>query len=115
MIMEIKLLKKPEYAIIEMIGQFWEPKDIIMFEDALEKCIQEGIPVIAADFTRVSFLSSQALGKLVRAYSKMNKAGGHFVLLNPVGSIKETLGIAGITEFMKILDTKEQVAAFAAK
>jgi anti-anti-sigma factor len=111
--MEVKKSNAATHCIIEMIGQFWEQKDFKLFDDSLEDCRKRGRFVVGADMSRVTFLSSQALGRLARAYSTLNKAGGHFVVINPVRSIRETLNISGIDQFMKIFETREEFEIFA--
>ena len=94
------------------MGQFWEHKDVVEFDNTITRMMLMGYKVIAADFSRISFISSQALGRMVNAYSKMKESGGYFILVNPVGSVKETIGIAGFADFMKICPAREQLDAF---
>jgi anti-anti-sigma factor len=112
--MEIKISLTERYVIMEMIGQFWEHKDFVSYEDTVAQFVKSGRTMLVADFSRISFISSQALGRLVRTYSKTKEDGKSFVLLNPTGSVKETLDIAGFNEFLAIFNSKEDLDAFSA-
>jgi anti-anti-sigma factor len=110
--MEIKTVKAEKYGLIEMIGQFWESKDVESFDEAVTQFRVLGLSNVVADFTRISFISSQALGTIVRAYSNIKEAGGHFILLGPLGSVKETIQIAGFAQFMPICPSRDKLDSF---
>ncbi len=109
--MELKASQTESYGLVELIGQFWEHKDFQVFEEAIAGFVAAGLKTAVLDMSRLSFISSQGLGRLVRAYSHMNRAGGGVVLLCPVGSVRETIEIAGFAEFLKICTSSDELDA----
>ncbi|MBD3391210.1 MAG: STAS domain-containing protein [Chitinivibrionales bacterium] len=108
--MEFKLSLTGSFGKIEMIGQFWEHGDFAAFEKAIEDCLGQGLTIAVVDLSRLTFVSSQGLGRLVRAYSKMREAGGELALLSPLGSVRETIEIAGFADFMNIYNSEAELA-----
>lgn len=110
--MEIKYSRHPDYCFLALIGQFWEQKDFTAFDASVELSGASGVCFLAADISRVSFLSSQALGRLVRVYSRWKEAGKQFVLIGPSGSVKETLSLAQFDVFMTIFGSPADFETF---
>ena len=75
--MEMNVLQPDEgRGTIQMIGQFWERKDFILFREQVEGLLDKGVSQIVIDLSRVSFISSQGLGLLVQVFSEVKKRGG---------------------------------------
>jgi anti-anti-sigma factor len=110
--MEFKQSYSEYFGCIEIIGQFWEHKDFSVFEDSISSFIEHGWKVVVLDMTRLSFVSSQGLGRIVKAYSQLHEAQGQLILLNPSGSVRETVEISGFLEFMKMFNTVEEIKAY---
>jgi len=109
-LVEIKLKKTKSYVVMKLIGQFWEPKDVADFEKAFADLASQNNRIIVADMSRLSFISSHGLGLLVKSYSQMLALNGHFILLGPKGSVRETIGIAGFIEFIKIANSADELS-----
>ncbi len=101
--MQITLLdENSESVTIGMSGQYWETSDLIKFETYVQNSIEKGIGIVKIDLSRVSFVSSQALGLLVSAYRDLRKVDGKLVLVKPQGTVKEMIEIAGLDEIMEV-------------
>jgi len=101
--MQISILEQgSDLIVIGMSGQYWETADLIKFETYIHKSIDKGIVTIKIDLSRVSFLSSQALGLFVSAFRELGKVEGKLILINPQGTVKEMIEIAGLDEIMDI-------------
>jgi anti-anti-sigma factor len=94
-------------VIIGMSGQYWETSDLIKFENYVQNSIENGRKCVKIDLSRVSFISSQALGLLVSAYRDIKKVDGRLVLLKPQGTVKEMIEIAGLDEIMEVEELEQ--------
>jgi len=87
---------------INMSGQYWEASDLIKFESYIHEWIDKGAKVIKVDLSRVTFVSSQALGLLVAAFRDIRQVDGKLILVGSQGTVREMIEIAGLDELMEI-------------
>lgn len=107
--MDLKIISNDKFGVIQMIGQFWEHKDFAPFDEEIENFVNKGLKEIVLDMARLSFISSQGLGLLVKAFSKMKDMNGRLILLRPSGTVRDEIEIAGFSSFMTIIDSKKEV------
>ncbi len=70
---------------------------------------------IVVDLANVSFLASIGIRTLLLGAKSVQRRGGSFVLLNPVGEVERVLEVTGVTDLMPIYhDSKAAVAAASA-
>jgi anti-anti-sigma factor len=98
-------------ATIHMVGQFWEHADFVQFREKVNELIEKNMNYIFVDLSRVSFLSSQALGLFISIYAEVNKQDGNFILYKPMGCVKEIIEISGLDLSLKILHTEKEMNA----
>jgi anti-anti-sigma factor len=99
-------------AVIHLTGQFWEDKDFTLFSGKVRDLLDIGITLFITDLSRVSFISSQALGLFISLHKEIHETGGRFVLYQPAGCVKEVIEISGVAKAMKIVYSEEEIAAF---
>lgn len=71
------------------------------FKDALDGVLESDPQRLLLDFSEVNFCNSQGFGDMLRAYTRMLKAGGRFGLISPTPEIRKVLEI---TKFARIID-----------
>src|ERR1700761_4755349 len=70
---------------------------------------------IVVDLANVSFLASIGIRTLLLGAKSVQRRGGRFVLLNPVGEVERVLEVTGVTDLMPIYrDSAAAVAAASA-
>jgi anti-anti-sigma factor len=107
--MDVKTAGHTGYAIMTLIGQFWEHKDFTLFESTLTELDNGSVSAVVVDLSRLTFVSSQGLGRIVSAYVRMRDANRQLILLRPMGSVRETIDLAGFGDVMKICNTTEEL------
>lgn len=66
---------------------------------------------VIVDLASVSFLASIGIRTLLLGAKAMQRRGGTFVLLNPVGEVKKVLEVTGVTDLMPIYDNGDEALA----
>jgi anti-anti-sigma factor len=112
--MDLKISSDERRGAVQMIGQFWEQKDLIMFQEKIDELIGKGHKWIVVDMSRLSYISSQGLGLVVKMFSKMKDAEGQLILLSPLGNVKDVIELAGFRSFMKIFEAEKEMEQFLA-
>jgi anti-anti-sigma factor len=112
--MELKISSDDHIGTVQMIGQFWEQKDLIVFQEKIDDMILKGHKWIVVDMSRLSYISSQGLGLVVKMFSKMRDIEGQLILLSPLGNVKDVIELAGFRSFMKIFESDKEMQKFLA-
>jgi anti-anti-sigma factor len=110
--MELKISSEQTVGTVQMIGQFWEQKDLTVFQESIDSMIQKGYKWIVVDMSRLSYISSQGLGLVVKMFSKTRDTEGQLLLLSPLGNVKDVIDLAGFRSFMKIFETEKECKLF---
>lgn len=112
--MEMNVLQPGESrGTIQMIGQFWERKDFILFREQVDGLLDKGVSQIVVDLSRVSFISSQGLGLLVQVFSEVKKHNGDLLLFKPKGCVNEVIEISGLDMSMKIIYSEKELEQYS--
>jgi|GEM_PF-879268 anti-anti-sigma factor len=91
---------------ISLIGQLWQKEELSALSDAIDSCIHQQQNIVVLDLQRLSFISNQGLGLLVRIHSTLEAAGGNLILNCNNSDILELFRISGFGEFMKIVNNQ---------
>jgi anti-sigma B factor antagonist len=68
--------------------------------DCLAQDAIQGSPAVRMDLTDVTFVDSTAIGILVSACKRVISSGGTFTTIGATGSVRRTLEISGVVEFL---------------
>jgi len=68
---------------------------------------------IVVDLANVSFLASIGIRTLLLGAKLVQRRGGSFVLLNPIGEVERVLEVTGVTDLMPIYRDSEAAVAAA--
>jgi len=107
--MEIVIETGKQKLTIRLIGQLWEQDDLKALTGTIDESFRTTMPVIILDLSRLTFISSQGLGTIVKEFVKANQAGKKLFLYGPGANVSEMLEIAGFELFMKILRSEEDL------
>ncbi len=103
------------HGTIQMIGQFWERKDFVLFHEQVQALLEKGVVRIIVDLSRVTFISSQGLGLLVKVFSEVKENKGELLLFKPTGCVGEVIEISGLDLSMKIISSDKELASYTAQ
>ncbi len=107
--MELHTQRRERYALIRVIGQFWERGDIRALGDEIATLRSTGVPRIVLDLERLTFVNSIGLGAIVKMFADCAAAGHELMLLRPAGSVRETMEISDLPRFIKIVQSEEEI------
>lgn len=107
--MELSCTVQGNTACIVLIGQLWLKEDLVAFERAIETSVENSPNQVIVDVDRLSFISSQGLGVLVRAHVNMERTGGKLILFSPRPSVLEVLEVSGFELFMRIARNADEL------
>jgi len=83
-----------------------------LMEDAARKAHEDGTRDLVVDLSASESLTSIGVRALVIIHKVLSADGGkHLKLAGVMPSIREMLGIAGITQFIEIYDTVDEAVA----
>jgi anti-sigma B factor antagonist len=66
---------------------------------------------VIVDLASVSFLASIGIRTLLLGAKAVQRRGGTFVLLNPVGEVEKVLEVTGVTDLMPIYHNSDEALA----
>lgn len=66
---------------------------------------------VIVDLGSVSFLASIGIRTLLLGAKAVQRRGGAFVLLNPVGEVEKVLEVTGVTDLMPIYHNSDEALA----
>lgn len=107
--MEIFQFVLNDIVNITLIGQLWQKEELRALGDAIDSCIHQQQKTVVLDLQRISFISNQGLGLLVRIHSTLEAAGGSLILNCNNSDILELIRIFGFDEFMKIVNNQNEL------
>ena len=81
------------------------------FFDCLQGMIEEGNKKLVIDLREIDYMSSLALGMLVRANSRMKKIGGDVKLARVEGLVADILNTVGLNKLFHLYPTVREACA----
>ena len=100
------LAQRPEGpAIVTLAGEvdlFTAPQ----FDEALQRCIDQGAHHIVVDFSKVTFIDSTALSVLVAGSKRLVR--GKLVIVCGLGNVLRLLQVAGLERLFVICPTLDE-------
>lgn len=110
---------KKQRLVVEDIGditvvnfvdkKILDEQNIQMIGDDLFRLVDElGRRKLLLNFANVEFMSSAALGKLIRLHQRLTQVSGKLVLCNISKSILEIFQLTRLDKMLKIVDSEQQ-------
>ncbi|MET0154788.1 MAG: STAS domain-containing protein [Rickettsiales bacterium] len=94
---------KSDNVCFNMKGRFVF-SDHMQFKDILDYIENDAVGAVRLDFKEVEFIDSAALGLLLLAKEKSEKAGKRFVLERPVGQVAKMFKISRFQDMFDIVE-----------
>ena len=107
--MELNFSIVNETTRIELFGQLWDKSDLQQVEDCLSTCLQKSSKAVVVDLSRLTFISSQGLGMLIREYMRVTQSQRKFIVYSPAQTISEMFEIAGFYQIMKVVHSDTEL------
>jgi len=101
--MKITTEMKDNFVLIHVKGTL-SIENISPFETLLNKYVDEKTNILI-DLAEMTFIDSSSLGIIVVYYTKSDKNGRHFSLININGDILQMFKITGLDKRIKIFDS----------
>lgn len=95
-------------AVVSLAGEvdlFTAPR----FDEALQRCIDQGARHVVVDFSKVTFIDSTALSILVAGSKRL--ARGKLVIVCGLGNVLRLLQVAGLERLFVICPTLDEALA----
>lgn len=100
--MEIKMAKKDDKAVVDVIGRL-DTNTSGQLEEFLTDVIdKQGEKSIELDFKELEYISSAGLRVLLGAQKKINSLEGEMIIKNANSDVKEVFSITGFLEILKV-------------
>ena len=104
-----------EVALLVFRGDL-DADNLAEFSQDVDRLLQEGRARIALDTSRLDFVSSAALGYILRLKQRTEEHGGGMVLVRPNPQLRKALHVLGLDEHFRVFDSAEAaVRHFAAR
>ena len=85
-----------------------EGKETDALSERINKKIDEGLKKLIFDLNKVHWIDSSGLGLLIRAYTRMQKAGGELKLARVTRSVNSLLQMTKLTTVFAIHETLDE-------
>lgn len=105
--MKVREIQQGDVVILELSGRMTEGKETDALSERINKKIDEGLKKLIFDLNKVHWIDSSGLGLLIRAYTRMQKAGGELKLARVTRSVNSLLQMTKLTTVFAIHDTLE--------
>lgn len=107
--MEIAGSYRENYFQLSLTGQMWQHEDLEILEHHVDICFKAKRPWIILDMERLTFLNSQALGRLVRLHARCEEAKGKLILFQPRSNVRDVIEISNLPQFIAVAHTEEEL------
>lgn len=105
--MDIQEQLVSDVALIRVSGRVTLTDGTTVFDNALQRLIQEGHVKLIVDLGGVPYIDSTALGIILRAHATAARRGGVLKLLHVTGHVHELLEL---TKLLSVIETFESEA-----
>jgi anti-anti-sigma factor len=107
--MEKTVTQSGPVVTISLIGQLWNKDELKELDNDLSLYASRDTRTIVIDVSRLSFISSQGLGLLVRGFARLKEMGIRMFLSNPRDSVLEVIELSGFDLFMTVARTEQEL------
>jgi Anti-anti-sigma regulatory factor (antagonist of anti-sigma factor) len=104
---EIKVNSQPlgaKNGLMKISGQL-ESATFEHMEDEINRLLESGIIGLGADVSGLESVSSAGLGLFVNLAETLRERKGKFMLINPVGDVKEIIDVLGVAEALNLVES----------
>lgn len=103
-----------DVALIRVSGRVTLTDGTTVFDDTLQRHIQQGRIKLILDLADVPYIDSTALGTILRAHATVTRRGGALKLLFVQGHVRELLELTRLLSVIEAFDSEAQALAAVA-
>jgi len=98
-------------ASLDMRGKFIKGQGGFQLQMLVDKVLQAGTSKILLNLTEVPIIDSMGIGEIVRAFKRVQEAGGTFKLVGVTDRVYGALKITQLLDLIESFDTEEEAVA----
>lgn len=102
-------------ASLDMRGKFIKGQGGFQLQMLVDKVLQAGTSKILLNLTEVPIIDSMGIGEIVRAFKRVQEAGGSLKLVGVTDRVYGALKITQLLDLIESFETEEEAAASFAK
>jgi anti-sigma B factor antagonist len=100
-----------DIALISVSGRVTLTDGTALFDETVQRLIQQGHLKMILDFADVPYIDSTALGVILRAHATVLRRGGALKLLHVQGHVRELLELTRLLTVFEVFDSDEKAFA----
>ena len=109
--MKVREIKQNDVVVFEFSGRLTEGRETDMLGEKIGRMIDEGIRKMIFDLNKVHWIDSSGLGLMIRAYTRMQKAGGEVKLARVTRSVQSLLQMTKLSTVFGVYESVEEAIA----
>ena len=82
-------------------------------EEELERAAENGADIVIVGLRALDFIDSTGLGLLIKAHRQAEAAGRTFAIVRGQSQVQRLLGVTGVDQRLKLVDSPEQLLGAA--
>jgi anti-sigma B factor antagonist len=98
-------------ASLDMRGKFIKGQGGFQLQMLVDKVLQAGTSKILLNLTEVPIIDSMGIGEIVRAFKRVQEAGGTLQLVGVTDRVYGALKITQLLDLIESFDTEEEAVA----
>jgi anti-sigma B factor antagonist len=98
-------------ASLDMRGKFIKGQGGFQLQMLVDKVLQAGTSKILLNLTEVPIIDSMGIGEIVRAFKRVQEAGGTLKLVGVTDRVYGALKITQLLDLIESFDTEDEAAA----
>jgi anti-sigma B factor antagonist len=102
-------------ASLDMRGKFIKGQGGFQLQMLVDKVLQAGTSKILLNLTEVPIIDSMGIGEIVRAFKRVQEAGGILKLVGVTDRVYGALKITQLLDLIESFDTEDEAAASFSK
>lgn len=112
--MKIESRTVGDVHILDCSGKITLGDGTMVVRNAVREIVNNGGKKIVLNLAGVSYIDSSGVGELVSTYTTVTAKGGHLILMNLTGKIRELLTITKLLTVFRVFDNEPTaLASFA--
>jgi anti-sigma B factor antagonist len=109
---KVREIRQNDIVVFEFSGRLTEGRETDLLAEKIGRMIEgEGLRKMIFDLNKVHWIDSSGLGLLIRAYTRMQKAGGDLKLARVTRSVQSLLQMTKLSTVFGVYESIEEAIA----
>ena len=100
-----------DVAVVRISGRVTLTDGTNVFDDTLQRLVQQGHVKFVLDFAEVPYIDSTALGTILRTHATVTRRDGALKLLHVKGHVRELLELTRLLSVFEAFDSEAEAIA----